>query len=77
MHTELFIHSALIYMRQMPPIRKNEIGFDYINNQKNKEEKKPFSIGTIPAAAIGVMIGTAMSNHQNKKSNEHYERIPV
>ena len=61
-------------MRQMPPIRKNEYGIDYLNQKR--EEKKPFTIGALPAAALGVMVGSAISNHQNKKESKK-EIIPV
>ena len=61
-------------MRQMPPIRKNEYGIDYLNQKK--EEKKPFTIGALPAAALGIMVGSAITNHQNKKESKK-EVIPV
>ena len=61
-------------MRQMPPIRKNEYGIDYLNQKR--EEKKPFTIGALPAAALGIMVGSAISNHQNKKESKK-EIIPV
>lgn len=61
-------------MRQMPPIRKNEYGIDYLNQKR--EEKKPFTIGALPAAALGIMVGSAITNHQNKKESKK-EVIPV
>ena len=61
-------------MRQMPPIRKNEYGIDYLNQKK--EEKKPFTIGALPAAALGIMVGSAITNHQNKKESKK-EVIPA
>ena len=61
-------------MRQMPPIRKNEYGIDYLNQKR--EEKKPFTIGALPAAALGIMVGSAITNHQNKKESKK-EVIPA
>ena len=59
----------------MPPIRKNEYGIDYLNQKK--EEKKPFTIGALQAAALGIMVGSAITNHQNKNRirRRHPRRI--
>lgn len=54
-------------MREMPPIRKAEYGFDYINDKEKVEKKKGFSIGALPAAAIGIMIGSTLAGNKRKK----------